>query len=168
MHSAGKHAGKYASRAARYMLGTGLKPHRGCGSQLDALRIGFWQREHVGQDLAGLTHHSARGAIRCTERLDECAAVASVRSRGDSFDNMMSEAQSSLYKAELVRNPTPGKRSTGSRSRPLNGGLAERAPPPRRARSVTALRSRRPTGQRTIPDSCCLKLTKTVPTKPDT
>ena len=28
---------------------------------LDALRMGIWRREHAGQDLSGLTHHSDRG-----------------------------------------------------------------------------------------------------------
>ena len=29
---------------------------------LDALSMGIWRREHAGQDLTGLTHHSDRGA----------------------------------------------------------------------------------------------------------
>lgn len=36
------------------------------------------------------------------DRLDECAAVASVGSRGDSYDNALAEAFKSLYKAELI------------------------------------------------------------------
>ncbi len=78
---------------------------------LDALRMGIWRRQRAGHDLAGLTHHSDRGvqyrAIRYTERLAECDAVASVGSRGDSYDNAMAEALNSLYKAELVRNRGP-------------------------------------------------------------
>ena len=46
-------------------------------------------------------------AIRYAERLDECDAVASVGSRGDSYDNAMAEALNSLYKAELIRNRGP-------------------------------------------------------------
>jgi putative transposase len=42
-------------------------------------------------------------AIRYTERLAE--AVASVGSRGDSYDNAMAEALNSLFKAECIRNP---------------------------------------------------------------
>jgi putative transposase len=34
--------------------------------------------------------------------LDQAAAVASVGSKGDSFDNAMAEALNSLYKAELI------------------------------------------------------------------
>lgn len=78
---------------------------------LDALQMGIWSREHAGHDLAGLVHHSDRGvqyrAIRYTERLEECEAVASVGSKGDSYDNAMAEALNSLYKAELVRNKGP-------------------------------------------------------------
>ncbi|EST27561.1 hypothetical protein N566_23265 [Streptomycetaceae bacterium MP113-05] len=46
-------------------------------------------------------------AIRYTERLAEAAAVASVGSRGDSYDNALAEAFNSLFKAELIRNKGP-------------------------------------------------------------
>lgn len=78
---------------------------------LDALKMAIWRRENEGADLAGLIHHSDRGvqyrAIRYTQRLAEAGAVASVGSKGDSFDNAMAEAFNSLYKAELVRNKGP-------------------------------------------------------------
>lgn len=44
-------------------------------------------------------------AIRYTERLAEAAVVASVGSRGDSYDNAMAEAFNSLFKGELIHNP---------------------------------------------------------------
>jgi transposase InsO family protein len=76
---------------------------------LDALDMGLWNRHRAGQDTAGLVHHSDRGvqyrAIRYTERLAEAEAVASVGSRGDSYDNAMAEALNSLFKAECIRNP---------------------------------------------------------------
>ena len=76
---------------------------------LDALDMGLWARQRASQDVAGLTHHSDRGvqyrAIRYTERLAEADAVASVGSKGDSYDNAMAEAFNSLFKAECVRNP---------------------------------------------------------------
>ncbi len=76
---------------------------------LDALDMGLWARQRAGQDVTGLTHHSDRGvqyrAIRYTERLAEAEAVASVGSKGDSFDNAMAEALNSLFKAECIRNP---------------------------------------------------------------
>jgi putative transposase len=76
---------------------------------LDALDMGLWARQRAGQDVTGLIHHSDRGeqyrAIRYTERLAEAEAVASVGSKGDSYDNAMAEAFNSLFKAELIRNP---------------------------------------------------------------
>lgn len=73
--------------------------------------MGIWRRQRHGHDLAGLIHHSDRGAqyraIRYADRLAECDAVASVGPKGDSYDNAMAEALNSLYKAELVRNLGP-------------------------------------------------------------
>ncbi|MER7817764.1 IS3 family transposase [Streptomyces sp. NPDC096153] len=78
---------------------------------LDALEMAVWRRRREGADLAGLVHHSDRGvqyrAIRYTERLADEAAVASVGSRGDSYDNALAEAFNSLFKAELIRNKGP-------------------------------------------------------------
>lgn len=85
---------------------------------LDALEMGLWARHRAGQDTTGLVHHSDRGvqyrAIRYTERLAEADAVASVGSKGDSYDNAMAEALNSLFKAECIRNPV--MRGTGWRS----------------------------------------------------
>lgn len=78
---------------------------------LDALKMAIWRRENQGADLQGLVHHSDRGvqyrAIRYSQRLAEAGAVASVGSKGDSYDNAMAEAFNSLFKAELVRNRGP-------------------------------------------------------------
>ena len=80
---------------------------------LDALEMGIWNAERAGADLSQLIHHSDRGvqylAIRYTQRLAEAGAVASVGSRGDSYDNALAEAFNSLFKAELVRNKGPWK-----------------------------------------------------------
>lgn len=63
---------------------------------LDALEMGIWTRAKDGTDLNGLTHHSDRGvqyrAIKYAERLEAEDAVASVGSKGDSYDNAMAEA----------------------------------------------------------------------------
>ncbi len=71
---------------------------------LDALEMAIWSRKSA---LEGLVHHSDRGvqylSIRYTERLAECGAVASVGSKGDSFDNALAETVNGLYKAELIR-----------------------------------------------------------------
>ncbi len=45
--------------------------------------------------------------IRYSERLDENDIVASVGSRGDSYDNTMAEAFNSLYKWELIYRQGP-------------------------------------------------------------
>ena len=70
---------------------------------------GFRARRRTGQDVAGLIHHSDRGvqyrAVRYTEHLDECDAVTSVDSKGDSYDDAIAEAFNSLFKAECIRNP---------------------------------------------------------------
>jgi len=80
---------------------------------LDALNMGLWTRTRDGHDTSALVHHSDRGvqylAIRYTERLAEAGAVASVGSKGDSYDNAMAEAFNSLFKAELIRNRGPWK-----------------------------------------------------------
>ena len=54
-------------------------------------------------------------AIRYTERLAEADAVASVGSKGDSYDNAMAEALNSLFKAECIRNPVMPPKAAGSR-----------------------------------------------------
>ena len=73
---------------------------------IDALEMAIWNRTRAGQVLDGLVHHSDRGvqylSIRYSERLDENDIVASVGSRGDSYDNAMAEAFNSLYKWELI------------------------------------------------------------------
>ena len=76
---------------------------------LDALEMALWARRAV--PLKGLVHHSDRGvqylAIRSTERLAEAGAVASVGSRGDSYDNAPAESFHGLYKTELIRHRGP-------------------------------------------------------------
>ena len=71
---------------------------------LDALKMAVWQRKRTGgADLSGLVHHSDRGvqyrSIRYGQALADCEAVASVGSKGDSYDNALAEALNSLYKA---------------------------------------------------------------------
>lgn len=78
---------------------------------LDALEMGLWTRARAGQDTSELIHHSDRGvqylAVRYTQRLAESGAVASVGSKGDSYDNTLAEAFNSIFKAELIRNKGP-------------------------------------------------------------
>jgi len=76
---------------------------------LDALEMALWVRRTGHLDR--LIHHSDRGvqylAIRYTERLAEAGAVASVGSRGDSYDNALAESFNGLYKTELIRHRGP-------------------------------------------------------------
>jgi putative transposase len=71
---------------------------------LDALEMAIWARQDAVLD--ELVHHSDRGvqylSVRYTQRLAEEGAVASVGSKGDSYDNALAEAVNSLYKAELI------------------------------------------------------------------
>ena len=76
---------------------------------LDALEMAIWVRR--GEQLDGLVHHSDRGvqylAIRYTERLAEAGVIASVGSRGDSYDNALAESFNGLYKTEMIRKRGP-------------------------------------------------------------
>jgi putative transposase len=71
---------------------------------LDALEMAIWARQDASLD--ALVHHSDRGvqylSVRYTQRLADEGAVASVGSKGDSYDNALAEAVNSLYKAELI------------------------------------------------------------------
>ena len=75
---------------------------------LDALEMALHAR---GSALTGLVHHSDRGvqylAIRYTDRLAYAGAVASVGSRGDSYDNALAETVNGLYKTELIHRRGP-------------------------------------------------------------
>jgi putative transposase len=99
----------FSRRIVGWQLSTSLRTDLA----LDALEMGLWTRRHAGANVSSLVHHSDRGvqyvAVRYTERLAEAGAVASVGSKGDSYDNAMAEALNSLYKAELIRNKGPWK-----------------------------------------------------------
>jgi putative transposase len=73
---------------------------------IDALEMAIWNRRRDGANLDQLVHHSDRGvqylSIRYSERLAENAIVASVGSRGDSYDNALAESFNGLYKWELI------------------------------------------------------------------
>jgi putative transposase len=95
----------YSRRIVGWRVSTSLR----ADLALDALEMAIWGRR--GEDLDALIHHSDRGvqylAIRYTERLGEVGAVASVGSKGDSFDNALAETVNGLYKAELIRRQGP-------------------------------------------------------------
>lgn len=72
----------------------------------DALPMALVAKYRAGEAVSGLVHHRDRGiqfrSTRYVETLAESEIVASVGSRGDSYDNAMAEALISAYKAELV------------------------------------------------------------------
>jgi putative transposase len=93
---------------SRRLVGWQMARHLRTDLALDALEMAIWARR---SDLSGLVHHADRGcqylAIRYTERLADAGAVASVGSRGDSYDNALAESFIGLFKTELVRNRGP-------------------------------------------------------------
>jgi putative transposase len=78
---------------------------------IDALEMAVWNRQRAAADLTGLIHHSDRGgqylSIRYSERLADNDIVASVGSKGDSFDNAMAESFNGLFKWELIYRQGP-------------------------------------------------------------
>jgi transposase InsO family protein len=88
---------------------------------IDALEMAIWNRQRAGVDLDGLVHHSDRGvqylSIRYSDRLAVNEIVASVGSKGDSYDNAMAESFNGLYKWELIYRQGPGRASKTSSSR---------------------------------------------------
>lgn len=76
------------------------------GLAIDALEMAVFNRRKQGADLTALIHHSDRGvqylSIRYSQRLTDNGIVASVGSKGDSYDNAMIESFNGLYKWELI------------------------------------------------------------------
>ena len=74
--------------------------------QSTALEMAVWNRKRAGRDLDQLVRHSDRGvqylSIRYSERLADNDIVASVGSKGDSYNNTMAESFNGLYKWELI------------------------------------------------------------------
>jgi putative transposase len=96
---------------SRMVVGWQISPSLRTDLAIDALEMAIWNRTRAGQRLDGLIHHSDRGvqylSIRYSERLADSDIVASVGSRGDSFDNAMAEAFNGLYKWELIHRQGP-------------------------------------------------------------
>jgi putative transposase len=78
---------------------------------IDALEMAIWQRQRADRDMAGLVHHSDMGvqylSIRYADRLAANEIVASVGSKGDSYDNALAESFNGLYKWELIYRQGP-------------------------------------------------------------
>lgn len=93
---------------SRRIVGWALSTSLRTDLALDALEMAIWMRN---DRLDGLVHHTDRGSqytsIRYSERLAETGAVASVGSRGDSYDNALAESTIGLFKTELIRRRGP-------------------------------------------------------------
>lgn len=80
---------------------------------IDALEMAIWNRQRQGAELAGLVHHSDRGvqylSVRYSQRLADNGVIASVGTRGDSFENALAESFNGLYKWELIYRRGPWK-----------------------------------------------------------
>ena len=91
---------------SREIVGWQITNHMRASLARDALDMALSARLRAGEDVSGLIHHSDRGvqyrSVVYGEALAESAVVASVGSRGDSYDNAMAEALNSLFKAELI------------------------------------------------------------------
>ena len=78
---------------------------------IDALEMAVFNRRRAGADMSELVHHSDRGvqylSVRYSERLAENEIVASVGSKGDSYDNALAESFNGLYKWELIYRQGP-------------------------------------------------------------
>jgi len=72
---------------------------------IDALEMAMFNRGRT-DSLEGLIHHSDRGvqylSLRYSQRLADNDIVASVGSKGDSYDNALVESFNGLYKWELI------------------------------------------------------------------
>lgn len=72
-------------------------------------------------------------SIRYTERLADAGAVASVGSKGDSYDNALAESFNGLHKAELIRRYGPWKNVEDVERRPWStstGSTTDGSTPP--------------------------------------
>lgn len=91
---------------SREIVGWQITNHMRASLARDALDMALSARLRAGEDVSGLIHHSDRGvqyrSVVYGEALAESEVVASVGSRGDSYDNAMAEALNSVFKAELI------------------------------------------------------------------
>ena len=96
---------------SRYVVGWQVSRSLRSDLAIDALDMAIYSRRH--EDLSHLVHHSDRGvqylSIRYTERLAAAGAVASVGSKGDSYDNALAESFNGVFKAELIHRRGPWK-----------------------------------------------------------
>ena len=94
---------------SRFIVGWQISTSLRSDLAIDALEMAIYSRN--ARDLSNLIHHSDRGvqylSIRYSERLGEAEIVASVGSKGDSYDNALAESFNGLYKTELIHRKGP-------------------------------------------------------------
>ncbi len=94
---------------SRFIVGWQISTSLRSDLAIDALEMAIYARN--GHDLTGLVHHSDRGvqylSIRYSERLGDADIVASVGSKGDSYDNALAESFNGLYKTEMIHRQGP-------------------------------------------------------------
>jgi putative transposase len=95
----------YSRRVVGWQLSDSLRTDLA----LDALEMALWTRR--GTDTTRVIHHSDRGtqylSIRYSDRLAQHGVIASVGSRGDSYDNALAESFIGLLKTELIHRRGP-------------------------------------------------------------
>jgi putative transposase len=96
---------------ARRIVGWRVSSSMRTDSVLGALEQALYTRQPERNELV---HHSARGlqyvSIKYSERLAEAGIEPSGGSKGDSYDNAISETINRLYKAELIHRLAPWKK----------------------------------------------------------
>lgn len=94
---------------SRFIVGWQISTSLRSDLAIDALEMAIYPRN--GDDLSHLVHHSDRGvqylSIRYSERLADAEIVASVGSKGASYDNALAESFNGLYKTELIHRQGP-------------------------------------------------------------
>lgn len=94
---------------SRFIVGWQISTSLRSDLAIDAREMAIYSRN--GGDLSHLVHHFDRRvqylSIRHTERLHDAYIVASVGSKGDSYDNARADSSNDLYKTELIHRQRP-------------------------------------------------------------
>jgi putative transposase len=92
---------------SRRIVGWAVADHHQTELPLAALEMALWHRARAGHTVDGVVHHSDAGseytAIKYLQTLEDFAALASIGTVGDSYDNAMAESLNGLYKTECYR-----------------------------------------------------------------
>ena len=138
---------------------------------IDALEMAVFNRRRAGADLSQLIHHSDRGvqylSVRYCERLADNDIVASVGSKGDSYDNAMAESlQRALQvgadlpegpvarpRRRRVRHPRPTSTGSTTAASTARSNPAPATPPRPRSKPPTTVKPSPPTRRRHKPPS---------------